>query len=93
VLGLACCSVVNATLWLASRGPVGTAGKVRRFALLALATVAGLALWFALLVRATAPDGTDGYDAVAWAGVIALLAGAFAFNLWALVRRARSSRN
>jgi hypothetical protein len=91
VLGLAFCSVVNATLWLATRGRVGVLGRIRRFALVSLATVAGLALWFRLLVHATAPDGTDGFDAAAWAGVIALLAGAFAFNLWALVRRARTT--
>ncbi|HEX5632074.1 MAG TPA: hypothetical protein VFX50_02565 [Gemmatimonadales bacterium] len=90
VFALAFCSIVNAMLWLATKGPTDIGGKLRRFGTLMVAVVVGITLWFWLLVRATSPESTD---VVAWAGVIALLAATVAFNLWALVQRSRAVRS
>jgi hypothetical protein len=86
VLGLACCTVVNALRLFASGRHTGILGWIGRTVLAFGGVLFALVTFWIMLEKGTSMVTADGFDRAGWAGALAVLAAMFAFNGWALVR-------
>ena len=86
VMGLLFCTVVNAFRLYGTRAPVGALGWLRRSVAVFGGVLAALVLFWKMLDKGTSMVTADGFDAMGWAGAIAVLAVLFLFNVVALVR-------
>ena len=86
MFGLAGCAVINALRLYRIAQPTGPFGWLRRLLLVFGGVLAGLVAFWMMLDKATSMVTADGFDAVGWAGVFAVVAAFVGFNAWALVR-------